>query len=46
MFFGLVLDITGLAEPGILPVWEQTEEDYDGDEEDMNSDPSPLGICT
>lgn len=47
VLFCLVLVITGLGEMGILPVWEQTdrEDDDDGDKDDINSDPSPLGNC-
>lgn len=47
VLFGLVLIVTGLSEMAILPVWEQTCEvdgGGDGDDNDMNSDPSPLGI--
>lgn len=45
VLFGLVLVITGLGDLAFKPVWEQIcDEDDGGDfnEDDINSDPSPL----
>lgn len=44
-FFGLVLVLTGLGETGSLPMWEQIVRKMMVDEDDINSDPSPLGNC-
>lgn len=44
-FFSLVLVLTGPDEMGSLPVWEQIVRKMMVDEDDINSDPSPLGNC-